>query len=72
MEGAGGLGQLLAQQLLAAGECVLDIQPKLAARVRLLAAGNTGPGDRAGNRQTADLHAEPAETQLNMLRKASE
>jgi transposase len=30
---------LLAQQLLAAGEQVLDVQPKLGARVRLLAAG---------------------------------
>jgi len=35
VEGAGGLGHLLAQQLLAAGERVLDVQPKLAARVRL-------------------------------------
>ena len=39
VEGAGGLGHLLAQQLVAAGEPVLDVQPKLAARVRLLAAG---------------------------------
>ncbi len=39
VEGAGGLGHLLAQQLVAAGERVLDVQPKLAARVRLLAAG---------------------------------
>jgi transposase len=37
--GAGGLGRLLAQQLLAAGERVLDVQPKLGARVRLLATG---------------------------------
>ena len=39
VEGAGGLGHLLAQQLLAAGERVLDVQPKLGARVRLLANG---------------------------------
>jgi len=39
IEGAGGLGHLLAQQLVAVGERVLDVQPKLAARVRLLAAG---------------------------------
>ena len=38
VEGAGGLGHLLAQQLVAAGERVLDVQPKLAARVRLLAS----------------------------------
>ena len=37
IEGAAGLGHLLAQQLVAAGERVLDVPPKLAARVRLLA-----------------------------------
>jgi hypothetical protein len=37
VEGAGELGHLLAQQMVAAGERVLDVQPKLAARVRLLA-----------------------------------
>jgi len=31
VEGAGGLGHLLAQQLLGAGERVLDVQPKLGA-----------------------------------------
>jgi transposase len=36
VEGARGLGQLLTQQLLAGGERVVDVQPKLAARVRLL------------------------------------
>jgi NAD(P)-dependent dehydrogenase (short-subunit alcohol dehydrogenase family) len=30
VEGARGLGRLLAQQLLAAGERVVDVQPKLA------------------------------------------
>ena len=34
VEGAGGLGHLLAQQLLAAGERVLDVPPKLGARVK--------------------------------------
>ena len=38
VEGAAGLGYLLAQQLVA-GERVLDVQPKLGARVRLLATG---------------------------------
>ena len=42
IEGADGTGHLLAQQLLAAGERVLDVQPKLSARVRLLAAGVGG------------------------------
>ncbi|MHB8247239.1 MAG: hypothetical protein ACYDGN_18235 [Acidimicrobiales bacterium] len=34
VEGAGDLGYLLAQQLVAAAERVVDVQPKLAARVR--------------------------------------
>src|ERR1039457_5408161 len=38
-EGAGGLGHLLAQQVVAAGERVLDVHPKLGARGRLLATG---------------------------------
>jgi len=45
VEGAAGLGQLLAQQLVAAGEQVLDVPPKLAARVRLLQAGDTNKND---------------------------
>ena len=45
VEGATGLGRLLAQQLAAAGEHLLDIQPKLAARVRLLQAGDTNKKD---------------------------
>ena len=71
VEGATGLGHLLAQQLVAAGEQVLDIQPKLAARVRVLEAGNTSKNDpndalsvavaalrsRACREVTADDHA---------------
>ena len=53
VEGAGGMGQLLAQQLLAAGERVLDVQPKLAARVRLLAVGNTNKNDPNDARSVA-------------------
>jgi transposase len=45
VEGAGGLGHLLAQQLVAAGERVLDVPPKLASRVRLLQAGDTNKND---------------------------
>jgi transposase len=45
IEGARGLGHLLAQQLLAAGERVLDVQPKLAARVRLLNTGAVNKND---------------------------
>ncbi len=45
VEGAGGLGHLLAQQLVAAGERVLDVPPKLGARVRLLGSGLTDKND---------------------------
>jgi transposase len=47
VEGAGGLGHLLAQQLVAVGELVLDVQPKLASRVRLLQAGDVNKNDPA-------------------------
>jgi transposase len=53
VEGAGGLGHLLAQQLLSAGERVLDVQPKLGARVRLLAAGATNKNDPNDARSVA-------------------
>ena len=53
VEGAGGVGHLLAQQLLAAGERVLDVPPKLAARVRLLQAGNTNKNDPNDARSVA-------------------
>jgi hypothetical protein len=40
IEGAGGPGYLLAQQLVAGGEHVVDVPAKLGARVRLLATGD--------------------------------
>jgi transposase len=53
VEGAGGLGHLLAQQLLAAGEQVLDIQPKLGSRVRLLSSGSSNKNDPNDARSVA-------------------
>ena len=53
VEGAGGVGHLLAQQLLAAGERVLDVPPKLAARVRLPAAGEVSKNDSGDARSVA-------------------
>jgi transposase len=53
VEGASGLGHMLAQQLAAAGERVLDVQPKLAARVRLLASGDTNKNDPNDARSAA-------------------
>jgi transposase len=51
--GAGGLGCLLAQQLVAAGERVLDVQPKPGARVRLLATGAANKNDPSDARSVA-------------------
>jgi transposase len=51
--GAGGLGHLLARQLVAAGERVLDVQPKPGARVRLLAAGASNKNDPGDARSAA-------------------
>lgn len=45
VEGAGGLGHVRAQQLVAAGEQVVDVQPKLGARVRLLSSGTPDKND---------------------------
>jgi len=48
VEGATGMGAMLAQQLVGAGEHVLDVPPKLSARVRLLERGRidkTDPND---------------------------
>ena len=48
IEGATGMGALLAQQLVGAGEHVVDVPPKLSARVRLMDTGRidkTDPND---------------------------
>jgi transposase len=45
IESAGGLGYLLAQQLVAAGETVLDVPATLAARVRVLGTGRSNKND---------------------------
>jgi transposase len=45
VEGATGTGALLAQQLVAAGEIVLDVPPTLSARARLLDSGSTDKTD---------------------------
>ncbi len=46
IEGARGLGQLLAQQLVAAGEHVVDVPATLSARVRILDTGHGRKTDR--------------------------
>jgi transposase len=53
IESAGGLGYLLAQQLVAAGEDVLDVPATLAARVRVLGTGRSNKNDPNDARSVA-------------------
>jgi transposase len=53
IESAGGLGYLLARQLVAAGELVLDVPATLAARVRLLGSGRSNKNDPNDARSVA-------------------
>jgi transposase len=46
VEGATGLGHTVAQQLVGAGEVVVDVPAKLAARARLLGTGSARKTDR--------------------------
>jgi transposase len=45
IESAAGLGYLLAQQLVGAGECVVDVPATLSSRVRLLGTGRSNKND---------------------------
>ena len=45
VENAGGLGRHLAVRLAVAGESVVDVPPKLSARVRVLSTGNASKND---------------------------
>jgi len=45
LENAGGLGRYLAGRLAAAGESVVDVPPKLSAKVRVLSTGNSRKND---------------------------
>ena len=53
VESAGGLGYLLSQQLVAAGECVVDVPATLASRVRLLGTGRSDKNDPNDARSVA-------------------
>jgi transposase len=75
VEGARGLGHLLAPQLLACRERVVDVQPKLAARVRLLNTGVVNKNDPDDARSVAvaalrssEPRAVPVEDQIAVLR----
>jgi transposase len=45
VENAGGLGRYLAERLAGSGESVVDVPPKLSARVRVLSTGNARKND---------------------------
>jgi transposase len=53
VENAGGLGRHLAQRLAAAGELVVNVPPKLSARVRVLSIGNARKNDELDALATA-------------------
>jgi transposase len=53
MESANGLGKLLAQQLVGAGEHVVDVPPTLSARVRLLGSTKAAKNDHNDALSTA-------------------
>ncbi|MCW7945694.1 transposase [Streptomyces hygroscopicus] len=79
VEGAGGLGRSLAQQLAAAGEDVVDVPSTLSARARLLATGGDrkiDPADALRVAQVAlfrtDLRKVTAEDQSTILRLLTE
>jgi transposase len=79
MENAGGLGRHLAGRLTAAGEAVVDVAPKLSARVRVLSsfAGNARKNDgldalatalaASGNERLAAVDPEAASDVLRLL-----
>jgi hypothetical protein len=53
IESAGGMGHLLAQQLVAAGETVVNVPATLASRVRVLASGQSTKSDPNDARSVA-------------------
>src|ERR671921_1378069 len=53
VENAGGLGRHLAVRLAGSGESVVDVPPKLSARVRVLSSGNARKNDGADGLATA-------------------
>jgi transposase len=75
VEGATGTGALLAQQLVAAGEHVVDVPPTLSARVRVLDSGRSDKTDSHDARSAAvvalrhrTLRAVRVEDHVAMLR----
>jgi transposase len=82
MENAAGLGRHLAGRLAAAGESVVDVPPKLSARVRVLSTGNARKNDgvdalatalaASRNGRLAAVDAEAASEALRLLSERRE
>jgi transposase len=79
VENVGGLGRPLAQWLLGDGETVIDVPPKLSARVRVLSTGHGRKTDAADAVSTAlaacgpaELHAATLESHATTLRLLSD
>src|SRR5215212_6168153 len=79
VENAGGLGRHLAARLAASGESVVDVPPKLSARVRVLSRGNARKNDGVDALATAlaasrneQLAAVDPESDSEVLRLLSE
>jgi transposase len=83
IEGASGIGRPLAQKLAASGEEVVDVPPKLSAKVRVLSTGNARKNDRLDatftalaalrNEQLARVHPEDGlEGRVEILRLLTE
>jgi transposase len=82
VENAGGLGRHLAVRLAAAGESVVDVPPKLSARVRVLSTGNARKSDEldalatalaaSRNERLAEVEPEAASEALRLLSERRE
>jgi transposase len=82
VENAGGLGRHLAGRLAGSGESVVDVPPKLSARVRVLSTGNARKNDgldalatalaASRNERLAAFDAEPASETMRLLSERRE
>jgi transposase len=78
VENSSGLGRHLAGRLAAAGESVVDVPPKLSARVRLLSSGNARKNDgldalaASRNDRLAAVDPEAASEVLRLLSERRE
>ena len=82
VENAGGLGRQLAVRLAGSGESVVDVPPKLSARVRVLSTGNARKNDgldalatamaASRNERLAAVDAEAASETMRLLSERRE